>query len=258
VTTKTYRRLVMLGIATVAFGLAGCGTATGPAAPSTTGPSAEVPGAGVSGQAMLDDLPAEPDPGQPDPADPADPADPQPPSPDPQPPTVVEPAAEDCVSYNPSNLTVTASGDAWILRDGSHSMKLFDTQSDAEDGKKVARNWTKLCFIGRGNTRTDRYRYIITYFKSPSGLPLGPAPAFDCISYNPATLSIYSGAAHPADPTQDDWALYSGGTPLLFLASEPDALRAKLVAGANTRLCFIGQGNDRPDPARYAMEYWRA
>ena len=247
--TKPYRRIMMVAVAMVALGLTGCGAATGadPTPATTTSP----PTGGESGQAMLDDLPAEPDPGQPGTADP------QPPSPDPQPPTAVEPAAEDCVSYNPANLTVTASGDAWVLRDGSHSMKLFDTQTDAEDGKKVARNWTKLCFIGRGNTMADRYRYIITYWKSPSGLPLGPAPTFDCISYNPATLAIYSGTPHPADPSQDDWALYSGGTPLLFLASEPDALRAKLVAAANTRLCLIGHGNDRPDPARYIMEVWR-
>ena len=252
-TADSYRRLVMLAVATLAFGLTACGTAAGPdPAPSTTA-------GGESGQPMLDDLPAEPDTDTSTdngPAPDADP-DPQPPVADPQPPTPVDPAAEDCVSYNPANLTVTASGDAWVLRDGSHSMKLFDTQNDAEDGKRVARNWTQLCFIGRGNHMADRYRYIITYWKTPSGLPLGTAPTFHCITYNPATLAIYSGTPHPADPSQDDWALYSGGTPLLFLASAADAERAKLVAAANTRLCLIGHGNDRPDPARYIMEYWR-
>jgi hypothetical protein len=253
--TKLYRHLVMVAGATLALGLTACGAATGA---GTTAATTSPPTASESGQPMLDDLPAEPDPGQPGTGDPQPPGpDAQPPSPDPQPPTSTEPAAEDCVSYNPANLTVAASGDAWVLRDGSHAMKLFDTQADAEDGKKVARNWTRLCFIGRGNTMDDRYRYIVTYWKTPSGLPLGPAPTFDCISYNPAMLKIYSGAAHPADPTQDDWALYAGGTPLLFLASERDALRAKLVAEGNTRLCLIGQGNDRPDPARYVMEYWR-
>jgi hypothetical protein len=168
-------------------------------------------------------------------------------------------APEDCVSYNPANLTVTANGDAWILRDGNHSMLLFDTAADAEDGRRVARNWKKLCFIGRGNTSADRYRYITTYFKEASGLPLGLAPAtLDCVSYDSDDLDIYEGPAHPADPDNHEWALYSGPVPLLFFASQPDALRGQIVASGFTRLCRIGSGNDRPDPFRYQMEWWRA
>jgi hypothetical protein len=178
-----------------------------------------------------------------------------PPTQDPKVPTA--PANEDCVSYNAANLTVTAHGDAWILRDGSHSMKLFDTKADAEDGKKVARNWSRLCFIGRNNTRAERSRFIFTYFRMPSGLPLGPAPTFECIAYDKTKLTIYSGAAHPALPGETTWALHSGATPLLFFASEPDALRGKLVAAENKQLCLIGHGNSRPDPSRYILEYWR-
>jgi hypothetical protein len=173
-------------------------------------------------------------------------------------PPLAAPAPEDCVGFDPANLTVTASGDAWLLRDGGHAMKLFDTKADAEDGRRVARNWTKLCFIGRGNDEPDRYRYIVHYFKDPSGLPLGPAPStLDCITYDPSDLAIYSGPAHPADPENEDWALHSGATPLLFLSTEPDALRAEIVASGNTRLCLIGHGNDRPDPYRYRLFWWR-
>ena len=180
-------------------------------------------------------------------------------TPPPPPPMVVAvlPAPEDCVTYNPANLTVAAQGDAWILRDGNHSMKLFDTKADADNGLKVARDWKQMCFIGRDNDMDDRYRYIITYWKTPSGLPPGLAPTFDCVSYNPAQLTIYSGVAHPANPDLYEWALYAGPLPLLFLASEPDALRAKIVASGNTERCIIGHGNDRPDPARYLMYHWR-
>ncbi len=179
-------------------------------------------------------------------------------SPSPEPPLVAAaPAPEDCVSYNPANLTVAALGDAWILKDGGHSLELFDTKSDADNALKVARNWKQNCFIGRDNDKPDRYRYIINYFKTPSGLPLGLAPTLDCVTYNPAQLALYSGVAHPADPTQDEWALYSGPIPLLFLASEPDALRAKIVAEEHTKRCLIGHGNDRPDPARYLMYHWQ-
>jgi hypothetical protein len=165
---------------------------------------------------------------------------------------------EDCVSYDPANLTVAASGDAWVLRDGGHSMKLFDTAADAEDALRVARRWTKLCFIGRANTGPDRYRYIINYFKDPSSLPLGLAPVtLECITYDAGNLALYEGPAHPADPTNHEWALHSGATPLLHFANQPDAERGRIVASGFGRLCFIGAGNDRPDPYRYQMEWWR-
>jgi hypothetical protein len=122
----------------------------------------------------------------------------------------------------------------------------------------VARNWERLCFIGRGDTGPDRYRHIVHYFKQPSGLPLGPGPVtLDCVTYDPDDLDIYHGPGHPAMPDEDDWALFSGPTPLLFLATESDALRAQIVASGYTRLCVIGADNDRPDPYRYRMHWWR-
>ncbi|MDG4767299.1 hypothetical protein O7632_24870 [Solwaraspora sp. WMMD406] len=162
----------------------------------------------------------------------------------------VTPAAEDCVTYDPANLTIEEYGDAWRMRDGGHAIKVFATKADAEDGVKVARNWTTLCFIGRGNDRADRYRYIVTYFTNPSGLPLGLAPRFDCITYDPTTLAVYG-------PDGDGWGLRAGATPLLFLASAADAARARIVAAGNTRLCVIGHGNDQPDPSRFQLEHWR-
>jgi hypothetical protein len=180
-------------------------------------------------------------------------------SPPPPPPPPVEPSPEDCVSYDPANLTIIADGDAWLLRDGGHRIKVFDTFGDAEDAKRVARNWRQWCYIGRSNSGPDRYRNMVNYFKEPSGLPFGAAPStLDCVTYDPDDLDIYHGPGHPANPDEDDWALFSGGIPLLFLATEPDALRAKDVASGFTRLCHIGAGNDRPDPYRYSIEWWRA
>jgi hypothetical protein len=161
-------------------------------------------------------------------------------------------AAEDCVAYNPANLTVKSAGPTgWLLLDGAHSLALFDSEADAEDGVRVARNSTMSCFIGRDNDRPDRYRYLVRYWKGPSGLPLGPAPAFDCVSYTSGNLKIqqYGDAG---------WRLVDGGHVLLLLDTPEDAQRARLVAGEHTKLCFIGRGNDRPDPARYVVEYWRA
>lgn len=159
-------------------------------------------------------------------------------------------AAEDCVGYDPANLTLHQQGDTWLLRDGNHAIKIFANRADAEDGVKVARNWTRICYIGRGNDRPDRHRYIVTYFQGPSGLPFGLAPRFDCVAYDPATLAV-------AVQDGDGRALRAGGVPLLVLASAADAERARLVAAGNSRLCVIGRGNGMPDPARYQLEHWR-
>jgi hypothetical protein len=163
-----------------------------------------------------------------------------------------QPSPKDCVSYDPANLTVEPSGDAWRLRDGNHAMKLFDTQTDAEDGLKVARNWTSFCFIGRGNDEPDRYRFIIHYWEQPSGLPFGPAPSsFDCFSYNPENLDVSLAL------TGDAWVVRDGGLVIVALASEADAERARLVASGFSQKCVIGGDNTRDDHYRYTMDYWR-
>lgn len=162
----------------------------------------------------------------------------------------VTPSAEDCVSYDPAQLHVEAAGDAWRMRSGGHLLKIFDTKADAEDGVKVARNWTRMCFIGRGNDRPEQHRYIFTYWQQHSGLPFGPAPKFDCVAYDPAGLTVHG-------PAGEGWRLRAGGVPLLLLDTAADAARAKLVAGQHRQLCRIGAGNDRPDPARYLLHHWR-
>ena len=225
--------------------LSACGQSQPPAAPPPVAPE-------VSG---IEDFGSVPPPGVvPSESTPVPPP-PPPPTDNPKPP--VAPAPETCVPYNAAALTVVANGDAWILKDDSLNLKIFDTKADAEDAKKVARNWTRYCTIGGKNTRPVRSRYIFSYFQMPSGLPLGSAPQFDCVPYDPAKLTIHSGVAHPADQSETAWALKSGATALLYFATEADAQRGKLVAAANKQLCFIGQDNDRPDPDRYILEYWR-
>nr|MDT0663494.1 hypothetical protein [Micromonospora sp. DSM 115978] len=169
-----------------------------------------------------------------------------------QPDPDVAPASEDCIGYAPEALAVEAVGDAWRVRSGGAALKLFDTKADAEDGVKVARRWRQMCFIGRGNDRPDRYRYIVTYWQQPSGLPLGLAPSFaHCVAYPKDELKVYG-------PGGDGWSLRAGAVPLLFLDTAADAERARLVAAGHRQLCHIGHGNDRPDPARYVTQHWRA
>lgn len=161
----------------------------------------------------------------------------------------VTPTAEDCVGYNPSNLTVKSADDTgWLLVDGNHSMALFDTEADANLGLKMARHYTRSCFIGRGNQRPDRSRYITQYWTHLSGLP-GAMPMPDCLSYQPHNLTIekYGTAG---------WRLLDGSHAMLLLDTAEDAERARLMASEHSKLCFIGRGNSRPDRHRYIVEYW--
>jgi len=158
---------------------------------------------------------------------------------------------EDCVGFNPANLTVSSAGTSgWYLRDGTHSLALFDTSADAQDALKVARNHTLSCFIGRGNHRSDRYRYLVHYFAGVSNLPKGAAPVFDCTSYQAANVTVIAAGA-------DGWRLVDGAHVLLTLDTAADGERARLVASAHTQLCVIGRDNSRPDRERYIFEYWR-
>lgn len=185
--------------------------------------------------------------GQPEPGDSPAPGGEDPPGDDGEP-DPVEPAAKDCISYDATDIGVEPTGGDWRVRIGSSSFKVFASQGEANDAAWVARHWTRRCFIGRGNDRDDRYRYIAHYFEQSSNLPALIMPAHDCISYDPPNLGI----SHHAG----DWWLLDGPAELLPLASQADAERARAVASDHSRLCYIGRGNDRPDHDRYTMSYW--
>ena len=44
-------------------------------------------------------------------------------------------------------------------------MALVDNQSDANKVAELARHYSEQCFIGRDNARSDRYQYIVSYWK---------------------------------------------------------------------------------------------
>jgi len=77
----------------------------------------------------------------------------------------VAPSPEDCISYNPANAAIVNRGSFWQLVDGSTQLQVFAAQSDAIAGLALARAHSQLCYIGRSNSRPDRYRYITEYWK---------------------------------------------------------------------------------------------
>ena len=72
-----------------------------------------------------------------------------------------------CVPYDPAGLKIAdIGGGAWDLRRADGAIfKSFDNRDDAEAGLAVARLHTQLCYIGKSNTRPDRGRYVMEYWK---------------------------------------------------------------------------------------------
>ncbi len=71
-----------------------------------------------------------------------------------------------CVPYNPAMLYLVEERGAWLLNraDGAR-FKVFADREDAEAGLAIAKENNQLCYIGKSNTRPDRERYIMEYWR---------------------------------------------------------------------------------------------
>lgn len=73
-----------------------------------------------------------------------------------------------CVPYDAATLKITEIewNGTWMLqRDDGAIFKVFADREDAEAGLAVAKQHTELCYIGKSNTRPDRGKYIMEYWK---------------------------------------------------------------------------------------------
>ena len=157
---------------------------------------------------------------------------------------------EDCLNYNPNNLQIRNEGaSGWLLTDGISRMLVLDNQADARNALALARRHTSHCFIGRGNGRSNRQSYIVEYWKGDSGINTNMTNE-DCITYNPNNLAVRNEGAL-------GWLLTDGRSRMRMLDNREDARQAKDLAESNTRQCFIGRNNSRPNRVNYIVNYWQ-
>jgi len=72
----------------------------------------------------------------------------------------------------------------------------------------------------------------------------------DCIGYDPDALTV-------VDLGADGWRLEENGThALAVFDNQADAELGLNVAKQHNRFCFVGRGNNRPDPQQFIYEYW--
>ena len=163
--------------------------------------------------------------------------------------TVIDPPwiPEDRIPFNRNNLSVMQVGGRWkVVEGGTHWM--IDTETSQAEAQRVLDiiNHFKLasmCFVGRprcGDVRPMMY-WLTDTGKAPSGSLAGE----DCLSFNPANLTVVEIGGR--------WKVVEGAHWLLdFGAGQGNAIAAlHFIRKYNfNEICFVG----RPDPS---MTYFK-
>jgi len=160
------------------------------------------------------------------------------------------PSPEDCLRHNPNALTYSynSSQQVWQVMEGGHALLAYKREADAKDGVAVAKRFRQHCFVGRNNTRPERYRYVMDYWREPSGINTTIANP-DCIRLNPANLSI-------VDLGATGWQIRDGSSYLAVLDTKKDAESMVLVMKHYTNVCYLGRGYNGADRLMYITTYF--
>lgn len=159
------------------------------------------------------------------------------------------PTPEDCLTYNPSNLTLNYAAGIHQINDGSKVvLRLHGGPGETigQQGLALAKRWRKHCFLGRTNSREEHGEYVFDYWRDASGNT--PAiPDENCSDYNKNNLTVEDmGSGH-------GWRVKDHDHVLQLFDNESDARNGKLVLAKYSKICFIDDaydGIDR-DPISY-------
>ena len=140
------------------------------------------------------------------------------------------PCKEDCISFNPANVTVKQSGNIWLVVDGSHSMFSAPNYTEANTIRNIIKYYglNKSCFVGRPD---PSFQYMLINSTSPVGAMKGE----DCLSFNPASLYIKN------EGTQ---YLMTDGYSRMFVFPnkiEADLALSMIKKYGFTRTCYVGR-----------------
>lgn len=140
---------------------------------------------------------------------------------------------EDCVNFNPKNLSVKPSGGKYLLVDGNHSLKAFPNKAEAYQAMKIIQHYgiNQSCFVGRPN---PSFTYLLVNGKAPSGNVSGD----DCLSFNPNTVSLKK--------VNNSWKIVDGSQWMFdFGTNYTEAKQAFQIIKKYgfTQSCFVGRPN---------------
>lgn len=142
---------------------------------------------------------------------------------------------EDCVNFNPKNLSVKASRGKYLLVDGNHSIKAFSNKSEAYKAMEIIQHYgiNQSCFVGRPD---PSFTYMLVNGKAP----IGSVSGSDCMTFNPNTIELKK--------INNRWKIVDGSHWVFdFENNYTEAKQAFLIIKKYgfTKSCFVG----RPNPS---------
>jgi hypothetical protein len=149
------------------------------------------------------------------------------------------PTPEDCLTYNPANLSRRYEAGVWVVAEnGSREIvRVYGGPSDQQGDQAlaVAKRYQKVCFIGRGNHRSEKEAYIYEYWRNPSGqTPAIPGGDDLCSPYNRNNLTVEDMG------DGDGWRVKDHDHVLQLFDNGTDANNGKLVLAHYDQQCSIG------------------
>jgi hypothetical protein len=153
------------------------------------------------------------------------------------------PSPADCVSYDPTKLTVdgTGAGGTFIVSSGSTVVMRLHGQEDVvgQQALALAQRYTKHCYLGRNNTRSPQGDYIFDYWRDPTGqTPTIPDLDQVCSPYNNHNLTVEDMGDN------DGWRVKDHDHVLHVFDNGTDANNADIVFRKYTQACSIGEIQD--------------
>ena len=150
------------------------------------------------------------------------------------------PTPENCVTYNPANVTKVYEAGVHMIRDGGKEvLRLTGGPADivGQQGLALAKRYKKVCFLGRGNTREESNQYVFEYWRDSSGNNVS-IPDENCGDYDKGNLTVENMGGG------DGWRVLDHNNPLQLFNNESDARNGKLVLAKYSKICRIGDPDD--------------
>jgi hypothetical protein len=143
---------------------------------------------------------------------------------------------EDCITFNPSTVTVKNLDGRWTIVDGNHLMFNFGpNRTEALQALRIIKHYrmNSSCFVGRPD---PSFQYLLVNGRAPQG----NMPGEDCVSFNPNSIEVRN--------IGGSWKIVDGSHWVFDFGSKEDEARkafAIIKKHGFTRSCFVG----RPDPS---------
>ncbi len=154
----------------------------------------------------------------------------------------LKPFTDDCIAFNPDNVSVARRNGSWKLVQGN--MWMLDAGANRNEmlrARSIVKHYgmNKQCFVGRPDAS-------LNYWLVDNKAPAGALPNEDCIGINPGNLTVRNSGG-------GRYTVVSNGNHLAFSApsqAEAEEIIKVIKYYGFTKSCFVG----RPDPS---MSYLR-